>query len=546
MTYCPQCGSENDPSARFCLKCGQELATAHKARGISDDRRRARIALGVLLGIVGLAVAGVCAVGGVALFQRYQQELRVRHYIQGIQAVDNREWDVAVSELQQAGDYLDAEEKLRYAEEQLGRLLVLYERGMTHFDAGEYWDAAWWLQQAADMHPDYKDTNESLGHARQQIGKILYVVTDSQGQHLCIMDADGRNQMEVFSVAPQGGDLSAVRISDDATRILVRAAVHDSTMRGTVKNLYSLDLMNGTATQLISGAMSAWGEIAANGNRLLLLVGQEHADDGALYVADFDGGNRHLLATDVVFAHFASFDGDRILVNRLDVESNECVVYFTDAVGQSYKQVMTREGDGFCFGFLSWDLNHMILVEWSQESWALHAADAAGIDMREVTSSETDYLTTFAPWYSLDSESFVFGVESSLDGSKTYFLATADGSEVRALPLETDADMYDLSPTLEYALSVSWGDGTLERGLYMEEVNTGQRTLLSSSFGGWHWQPWEGMPLLHERFSPSGEKVLYPEEMSDGRVALYVGNLDGSGRQLLAYGDRPVWLWPRQ
>ena len=538
MTYCPKCGSENEPSAKFCLKCGQELAATAGARDVSKGRGKAKVVLLVLLSFVGLALLGVCAVGGVALFQKYREELRVRHYTQGIQAVDTREWDLAVSELQQAGDYLDAEEKLEYAEAQLGRLLVLYERGMTHFDAGEYWDAAWWLGQAADMHPDYKDANESLEYARQQTGKILYVVIDSQGQHVHIMDADGRNQRQVMTVGPQEGDLLLVGVSGDATRILFLTYLFDSTLGRSFVDLYSLDLVSGEATRLENDADAASGSISPNGDQVIIQVTQEPGSEHSLYLADFDGRNRRVLATAsrLLVGRFGSSDGERILVSRNNADPEGCVIYWTDPTGQQYDQVMEREGV-VCYGYFSRDLRQMFLVVEPEEGYALYTADSSGLRITEVMSSDTDVLRV-APWSAADGESFVFAIWSSRDSPNSYFLATAAGSRVRALPFETGG-WPELSPTLEHALDVSHGEATGENRLYVVETNTGDRILLSNSLG-------ELAGYQRQSFSPDGHKVMYPEKNSEGQTAIYVANLDGSERQLVAYGDRPVWLWRRQ
>ena len=540
MTYCPQCGTENEPSARFCLKCGEELAVKTEARDVSEGRGKATVVLLVLLGFVGLALVGVCAVGGVALFQRYQEEMRVRHYTQGIQAVDTREWDVAVSELQQAGDYLDAEEKLGYAEEQLGRLLVLYERGMTHFDAGEYWDAAWWLGQAADMDPDYKDANESLEYARQQIGKILYVVKDSRGQHLLVMDADGRNQREVFAVGPEAGDLGLTAISGDAARVLVRSQLYDGVQDRNIVDLYAMDLAAGNVTQLATDANVAWGKVSGDGGKVVFRVKQGPSSPQSLYFADFDGRNERVLATasGLLLGFFASSDGDRILVSASDADWKECTVYSTDALGQTYHEVMKREGS-VCYAYMSWDMNYMVIVTLGpEEHWALHAADKTGLHMTEVMSGETGYLF-FDPWYSSDSDEFVFGVRPSSDVPTAYYSAAADGSNVRALPLQTGQLFAypELSPTLNYALYAASDDGTGEHLLWIAVTNTGRRTTLSNSPG--QFECWQS-------FSLDERKVVYPEKISEGQTAIYVSNLDGSERQLVAYGDRPVWLWPRQ
>lgn len=67
MVYCPKCGTQNEDTAEYCVKCGANLQTGTSASRAAERRRAGKECFGLPHGgaIVGLAIGVIILIWGI-------------------------------------------------------------------------------------------------------------------------------------------------------------------------------------------------------------------------------------------------------------------------------------------------------------------------------------------------------------------------------------------------------------------------------------------------------------------------------------------------
>ena len=121
-----------------------------------------------------LGVALVAAVLGFVLFNYIRQEAVAGHYHAGVDALTNKEPDLAINELQAADGYLDSAALIEDARVRLEYRDSLYEQANELARAGKWWQVARTLVEMQEVQKSYKDSDALLAHAREVNGPIFY------------------------------------------------------------------------------------------------------------------------------------------------------------------------------------------------------------------------------------------------------------------------------------------------------------------------------------------------------------------------------------
>lgn len=176
-----------------------------------------------------LGLALVVAVLGFVLFSYLQQQVQVGHYHAGVDALNNREPDRAIAELQQTDGYLDSAALIETARSKINERNRLYEQANGYASAGKWWQTARTLLKMQDVQKSYQDSDALLAHARDVNGPIYYthippylqsddgVFHDTRGESypegIYAMQADGKaetlipstsQELQVFAIALDG------------------------------------------------------------------------------------------------------------------------------------------------------------------------------------------------------------------------------------------------------------------------------------------------------------------------------------------------------
>jgi hypothetical protein len=129
--------------------------------------------------VLGLAL--VAAVLGFVLFNYVRQEMQVGHYHAGIDALDNREPELAIGELQAADAYLDSAALIETARARIEARDALYKQATELASVGKWWRVARTLLKMQEVQKSHKDSDALLARAREVNGPIFYTHTPPDG-----------------------------------------------------------------------------------------------------------------------------------------------------------------------------------------------------------------------------------------------------------------------------------------------------------------------------------------------------------------------------
>ena len=266
---CPNCHALNAAGAGFCIECGEPLDDRPEAEQQSADKtewswREKRLEIVLGLGLLVL-------VAGFALFSYANQEAQSSHYRAGLSALERRDFDVALSEFEAAGDYLSSDKRAEQVRERVRERDDLYAQAADEFALGRMWQAARLFAQLDQVSPSFRDTRDKLKEARRQVGSIVYRLDQSVdgGGALYVMGADGSDPQQV----PETNNFSHV-LSTDGRWLLFNqvectawsgSECWEST--GTTVYLYSIE---GRFTQKVASVhdlpgLTAWPDFTPDG-----------------------------------------------------------------------------------------------------------------------------------------------------------------------------------------------------------------------------------------------------------------------------------------
>lgn len=464
--YCPNCGTRNDDSARFCMKCGAQLITVVPPRaaevGPSLAKRIAKwvVAIGGLMGLLLVLVLGgrwvyrrLAPTGGRIVFFRPDETRQGTRYSLWVTKPDGSDPIVIFQDAEE----IDVPRELMYA--YWIQVTPLSPDGKTlAFGKKEAGEEMVWYR--ADLTGENLVTLTSPGESATTRWspdgrKILVQVQRSHGYDLYLVDATGKNRVRVSTV----GDWGWAAFSSDSRRLIVWDSDSDDG-RG---DLYTTDLSGSSRVDLASRARSAWAEYSHRGNRLLLTIREDSDAPTELFLADARGENREMLGrADEIRASFSP-DDKRIAVLTTRNQRHGLVIF--DGEGKRLWDVVTDADyigqvtfapDGRCLAFSAqkddeWTLNitdtdggelEQIYTGGSIAGWqfspasgrimfavertsgtAVYVSDLKGVE-RRVLSQGADYICGL--YFSPDGKKIVYGEQA--DDEATIFIAEADGT----------------------------------------------------------------------------------------------------------------------
>jgi hypothetical protein len=174
---CPFCRARNMDGAGFCIECGEPLNGREASDAwalVQDDpdaaesswrEKRLELILGTSL---------LFAVLGFALISFLRQEALAGHYHAGLSAAEQGDLELALSELEAAGGYLDSGKRVEETRQRVRLRDDLYGEASDAFVEGRYWAASRLLDQVNGLAPGFGVTDRMLAAAREKVGRIAY------------------------------------------------------------------------------------------------------------------------------------------------------------------------------------------------------------------------------------------------------------------------------------------------------------------------------------------------------------------------------------
>ena len=156
--------------------------------------------------VLGLAL--VAAVLGFVLFNYVRQEMQVGHYHAGIDALNNREPELAIGELQAADGYLDSAALIETAGARIEARDALYKQATELASVGKWWQVARTLLKMQEVQKSYKDSDALLARAREINGPIFYTYTSPTSPFMDGTDYDynGPDKAGIYKIQADGED----------------------------------------------------------------------------------------------------------------------------------------------------------------------------------------------------------------------------------------------------------------------------------------------------------------------------------------------------
>jgi Tol biopolymer transport system component len=554
---CPNCGTNNPATNKFCRNCGQPLSQTAPPGGVAPmpvgpsqpmvkpARPRSgvpaqlqaatwqQIALpaGIILAMV------VAAFFLFALFiwtQNNLAESARMHYSLGLEAVDKRAWDIAVRELHAAGYYLDAPSRLRQAEVQLKALEKLYTSGNEAFGHDGFWDAVYWLRQASAMHPNYLDTNDKLNQAIEKAGPVLL----AQSGQWSIADADGESRRDLagatdrpdvflsadgqraLAIVPASGDYATVFLLDPATgghpvplfsAEFATGRFHPDGRQvlawGRSGGSWTLTLIEpGEETQpaLFESADPIYAAYGADGQRLL--IGVKGARGDTLYLADKDGQNRRAIITDAASA-WGTFtpDGKRLLLVVREGDTYKLIAANADGSGQ--RELVT--GVDWVAALVAPDGNRLAVRAGKEDKESVLLGTLTG-RLNEVVSGVDRSWVEFAPDSSQVLLTLVRGSRASLE------LRNADGGNPRVLAEGAD-EVSGRFSTDSRNIAVRVGQGNHWTLSVFGRDGTNPREWVTDAVWAWADFATDDQKLVFSRARGGEDPALFAADLSGGK-----------------------------
>jgi len=478
--YCPNCGTQNDDSARFCMKCGTQLITVVPL-GTAEVRpsRVGRIAkwvvaIGGLMGLLLMLVLGgrwvyrrLAPTGGRIVFFRLDETKQGTRYSLWVTKPDGSD-PIAIF---QGAEEIDVPRELIYA--YWIQVTPLSPDGKTlAFGKKEAGEEMVWYR--ADLTGENLVTLTNPGESATTRWspdgrKILLQVERSRGYDLYIIDATGKNRVPVSTV----GDWGWAAFSSDSRRLIVWDSDGDDG-RG---DLYTTDLSGTSRVDLASQVHSAWAEYSHRGNRLLLTIQEDSDSPTELFLADAHGENREMLGRADEVQASLSPDDKRIAVVTTRNQKQSLAIF--DGEGKRLRDVVT---DADSIGQVTFTPNSRRLAFSAQkdEEWTLNITDTDREELEQIYTGGSIAGSRFSP----DSGRILFAVERT--GGTAAYVSDLEGIEKKVL-----------SQGADYIC-----------GLF---------------------------------FSPDGKKIVYGEQ-ADDEATIFIAEADGTNRATLIEGGVcPAW-----
>ena len=209
---CPRCGKENFAFASFCIACGEPLEegwgdlpfgdqlTTDSTKGREPGPERTERAASQARKLLKWeSVAGVvlliCTVG-YALFNWHQTSIQADAYHQGIAAEGRKDWDLALSSFQKAGDMLDASKHADKAHQNVVERDTLYNQAVAAASHQDWDTVLSSLAAVQNIEPGYKDSVERTKYASEEafssgLDGLVYLVSNGPAQGLYLRDGQG-------------------------------------------------------------------------------------------------------------------------------------------------------------------------------------------------------------------------------------------------------------------------------------------------------------------------------------------------------------------
>lgn len=205
---CPFCQSANQPTAPFCVECGESLMLGNEVEGgaatinawldvdastapflpaaerivaVQSPRQR-RLSIRLVLAVLLLAL--------LLNLMAQTSQANASRYNQGLVAVREQQWHRAATLLGPLADqnYDQASALYRNALTAVAAWDRYHQLAASAEDEGATTQAAFYYQQASQLEPGYGDTNAKLTALRSRVGQVIYLMTD--GLYLAAADGE--------------------------------------------------------------------------------------------------------------------------------------------------------------------------------------------------------------------------------------------------------------------------------------------------------------------------------------------------------------------
>lgn len=229
MQRCPYCAKPNQPSASFCIHCGESIDEESLLEHASDQRLGApsettsssaqpvaRLSLGRLFSseralefVAGFAI--LLGVLGFALYIGIQQNGQYEHYKRAQEAEQRKEYELALAEYSAAGDYRDTSLRSSKVRDRIAERDKEYTIALQNRKERRWWQAARSLLQVEEIQPNFKDTRDQLADVRRVNGVIFYKQAGL---------ASGQSSPGIFVAYADGGDPVALPLTGERSTVL--------------------------------------------------------------------------------------------------------------------------------------------------------------------------------------------------------------------------------------------------------------------------------------------------------------------------------------
>ena len=222
-----------------------------------------------------LGLALVAAVLVFVLFSYVNREAQIGHYHAGLDALNGKDPERAIAQLQASDGYLDSTALIETARGRIEDRNALYKQATDFASAGKWWQAARTILRMQETQSSYKESDALLARARGVNGSVLYeYLPRSYGTRnnpnqdsLATMQADGGDAAQI----PGTGGLGPVEaVSPDGLSV-----VYWTSIPGGLARLFNVVHRSDTVLALPEtslGAIVQRIDFAPDGSAIVIMI----------------------------------------------------------------------------------------------------------------------------------------------------------------------------------------------------------------------------------------------------------------------------------